>query len=250
MTTPYETRLFEAMRAAIRSDPAGRPLPPGQRRQLSKAEQLAVTESVRRQAIAESRARQRGGFVEGPESGAGPGTTRPRPASVVPGSVAETHPEWLEGGFIDGIVAEVAARTAGVAKLETDRGKLAEMSNEAFAEHVGAVAEAAEAAGAPLPPARLSDPKQLSEMSDQEFRAYSIALLSAPARLEAAPRKRQLTEALDVDNLASLSESARVAAKGGPTLTEAGEKAANESILEAHRSALRSTGRARSPFWR
>jgi len=236
----FNPALATAIREAAARNPDGTPLPAGYRRTLSPSEVAKLRESLRSGA----------GFGEATRTGPAPVVTPAAARAPLPGSVAETHPEWLESGFIDRIVAEVATRTAAVAKLETDRGKLAQMSNEAFAGHVGAVAEAAEMAGAPLPLARLA-PKQLSELTSLEFAQYSAELLGGPVRLEAAPRRRQVGESVDVDNLASLSESARVAASGGSTtLTETEEATANEAILEAHRAALRATGRARSPFWR
>jgi len=235
---PFDPELARAIREAATRGTDGSPLPIGHRRTLSPTEVARLRESLRSGGA---------GFGEV----ARPPSPAPAATPPVAGSVAEQRPEWLTAGYVEKVVAEVAARAAGLVKLETDRGKLAEMSNEAFAEHVAAVAEAAEMAGAPLPPACIADGKALAEMSDQEFRSYSERLLSAPARLEARPRKRQVNETVDVDNLASLSESARVAASGGPTTrTEVGEEAGSEAILEAHRSALRATGRARSPFWR
>jgi hypothetical protein len=225
--TPYQQALISANREAMRRDEAGHPLPPGQRRHLSLSESYAIAEHVRQ------------GFGES-KSDAGFRESAPTdPAQVVP-------------GFIERIAAKVASRTGRLARLETDPARLSEMDTGAFADHVEAVAESTKAASAPLPPARIADGKALSEMSNPEFTAYSERLLGAPMRLEPARHHvPRVDEALDVDSLAAVSESARSAVAGGSTKpTEAEQEAAAVAILEAHRAALKAVGRGRSPSWR
>jgi hypothetical protein len=211
--TPYETALLTANREAMHRDTAGNPLPAGQRRRLSKRESYAIAESVR----------QQGGFGES-KSDAGLRESAPAgPASVV------------VPGFIERIAAEVASRTGRLAGLETDPARLSEMTHEDFAAHVGAVTEAVEMATAPLPPARLDDPRKLAEMSDAAFRDYSIALHSAPQRLTPSPNRR-VGESVDVIKLTEVAGST-------PSTVE--------ESFEAMKTAYEGVGRRlRSPFWR